>query len=144
MASKGSAFLIGGCVCLMLFALASLIAVIVGGHAHANVGGLLFLFLVGGAIGLIVSAIYNKGRKDAIRNSDSKEPEKLAEPAAYADYGTTSMTSKTRSRLIVLFILAFPFVVLFGFLISQVITTSPSNSPSLNPDRSTNALYSPR
>ncbi|HSY10310.1 MAG TPA: hypothetical protein VK840_05290 [Candidatus Dormibacteraeota bacterium] len=56
----------------------------------------------------------------------------FANPAA-------GMTLKTRNRLIVLLILAFPFVVLFGFLISQIIAPS-----SPNPNTGTNAVHSPR
>jgi hypothetical protein len=45
-----------------------------------------------------------------------------------------SMTTKTRNRLIVLFILAFPFVVLFGFLISQVASPLPPIQLLPNPN----------
>jgi hypothetical protein len=45
-----------------------------------------------------------------------------------------SMTTKTRNRLIVLFILAFPFMVLFGFLISQVAVPLPPIQPLPNPN----------
>jgi hypothetical protein len=44
------------------------------------------------------------------------------------------MTTKTRSRLIVLFILAFPFLVLFGFLASQVVGPLPPGQPLPNPN----------
>jgi hypothetical protein len=44
------------------------------------------------------------------------------------------MTIKTRSRLIVLFILVFPFVALFGFLASQVIRPLPPIQPLPNPN----------
>jgi hypothetical protein len=54
------------------------------------------------------------------------------------------MTNKTRNRLIVLFILAFPFIVLFGFLISQVIAPSPSDSTLLNSNNGTNTIQPPR
>jgi hypothetical protein len=45
-----------------------------------------------------------------------------------------SMTTKTRNRLILLFILAFPFIVLFGFLASQVISPLPPIQPLPNPN----------
>ncbi|HEY5233569.1 MAG TPA: hypothetical protein VIK35_08560 [Verrucomicrobiae bacterium] len=51
----------------------------------------------------------------------------FANPAA-------SMTIKTRNRLIVLFILAFPFVILFGFLASQVVGPLPPIQPLPNPN----------
>jgi hypothetical protein len=45
-----------------------------------------------------------------------------------------SMTIKTRNRLILLFILAFPFIVLFGFLVSQVAQPLPPIPPLPNPN----------
>src|ERR1700720_1821171 len=51
----------------------------------------------------------------------------FANPAA-------SMTLKTRNRLIVLFILAFPFVVLIGFLVSQVVGPLLPIQPLPNPN----------
>jgi len=44
------------------------------------------------------------------------------------------MTQKTRNRLIVLFILTFPFIVLFGFLVSQIVGTLPPIQPLPNPN----------
>jgi hypothetical protein len=71
---SGSAFVKGGCGCLMVFAVLAFIAVLLGGHAHADVGGVVFLFIIGGVIGLIVFSIYNKGRKDAVANEHPKDP----------------------------------------------------------------------
>jgi|SRR3984885_12393308 len=51
----------------------------------------------------------------------------FANPAA-------SMTTKTRNRLIVLCILAFPFIVLFGFLVPQVVGPLPPIQPLPNPN----------
>lgn len=70
MASKGEAFIGGGCGCLALFAIVALIAVSLGGHAHINFGGALCLFAGGGLLGLLVLAIYNKGRRDAGESAD--------------------------------------------------------------------------
>jgi hypothetical protein len=53
------------------------------------------------------------------------------------------MTTKNRNRLIALCILAFPFVVLVGFLISQIISSQPK-PPLPNPNTGTNMVYSPR
>jgi hypothetical protein len=61
----------------------------------------------------------------------------FANPAA-------GMTLKTRNRLIVLLILAFPFVVLIGFLVSQIIAPSSPKLSSPNPNTGTNAVHSPR
>jgi hypothetical protein len=44
------------------------------------------------------------------------------------------MTTKTRNRLIVLFILAFPFMVLLGFILSQIIAPLPPVQPLPNPN----------
>jgi hypothetical protein len=51
----------------------------------------------------------------------------FANPAA-------SMTTKTRNRLTVFCILAFPFIVLFGFLISQIAGPLPPVQPLPNPN----------
>lgn len=69
----GTAFVKGGCGCLVIFAGLAFLSVLFGGHAHADIGGLILLFVIGGVIGLIVFAIYNKGRKDAGMNESSKE-----------------------------------------------------------------------
>ena len=63
--TKGQAFVKGGCGCLLVFAVMALIAVLFGGRAHADVGGIVILFLIGGVIGLVALAIYNRGRRDA-------------------------------------------------------------------------------
>lgn len=63
MGEKGSAFAKGGCGCLVAFAVLALIAVVLGGSAHINLGGAILLFLIGGVIGLVVLAIFNKGKR---------------------------------------------------------------------------------
>jgi hypothetical protein len=40
--------------------------VLLGGRAHIDHGGAIMLFVFGGLVGLIVLAIYNKGRRDAL------------------------------------------------------------------------------
>jgi predicted lipid-binding transport protein (Tim44 family) len=67
----GAAFVKGGCGCLLVFVALAFIAVLFGGHAHADIGGLIMLFIVGGVIGLIIFAIYKKGRKDASDDGSS-------------------------------------------------------------------------
>lgn len=59
--TKTSAFLKGGCGCLVTFFAFAFFAVILGGNAHFDVGGLLLLFLIGGVLGLLVRWIYAKG-----------------------------------------------------------------------------------
>ncbi|HXF10959.1 MAG TPA: hypothetical protein VN625_09250, partial [Desulfuromonadaceae bacterium] len=63
-----AAFIKGGCFALLLFAVAATVALLFGGQAHANPGGLILLFVLGGLGGLVVNAIYYKGRKDATRD----------------------------------------------------------------------------
>ena len=48
----------------MVFAATAVIAVLLGGRAHADIGGLILLFLIGGIVGWVVLAIYNRGRRD--------------------------------------------------------------------------------
>jgi hypothetical protein len=72
--NSSSAFLKGGCGCLVVFAALAFIAVLLGGHAHANVGGVVLLFVIGGILGLVVLSIYNKGRKAAIADAPPPKP----------------------------------------------------------------------
>ena len=65
MADKGEAFLKGGCGCLVAFIVLGLSCALIGGRFHMDLGGAIFLFVIGGIIGLIVLAIYNKGRDDS-------------------------------------------------------------------------------
>jgi len=65
MGEKSTAFAKGGCGCLVAFAVLALLAVLIGGNAHIDIGGAILLFVIGGVIGLIVLAIYSKGRRDA-------------------------------------------------------------------------------
>jgi len=62
--TKGQAFVKGGCGCLLVFVALAFIAVILGGRVHADTGGLIALFLIGGVIGLVALAFYNRGRRD--------------------------------------------------------------------------------
>ncbi len=73
---KGSAFLKGGCGCLVAFLVIGLIFVLVGGSMHIDVGGAILLFVVGGVIGLVILAVYNKGQRDAAdrRETGDREP----------------------------------------------------------------------
>ena len=64
MGEKSNAFLKGGCGCLVLFAVLAGIAVLMGGAARIDLGGAIFLFVIGGLIGLVVLWIYNKGKRD--------------------------------------------------------------------------------
>jgi hypothetical protein len=52
------------------------------------------------------------------------------------------MTIKMRSRLIVLFIFAFPFIVITGFLILEHYDPTPATLPPALTD--TNFIHSPR
>jgi hypothetical protein len=61
---KAKAFGMGGCGCLLAFAVLGILAVIIGGNVRIDPGGAICLFIAGGIVGLIVLAIYNKGKSD--------------------------------------------------------------------------------
>lgn len=61
------AFIKGGGGCLGAFVALGLLALLVGGTFTIDLGGALVLFVFGGLIGLVVFAIYDKGRRDARR-----------------------------------------------------------------------------
>ena len=65
MGEKANAFWKGGCGCLIAFAVFALIAILIGGRAHIDIGGAILLFVIGGLIGLLVLWIYNKGKRDS-------------------------------------------------------------------------------
>lgn len=68
MGEKGRAFGKGGCGCLVAFAVLALLAALLGGNVHIDIGGAVLLFVIGGIMGLMVLAIYNKGKHDAGRH----------------------------------------------------------------------------
>lgn len=59
------AFIWGGLSTVVIFSVLVVISLAVGGVAHVEFGGLLLLFALGGVIGIIVRAIYNKGTRGA-------------------------------------------------------------------------------
>jgi hypothetical protein len=65
MGEKSTAFAKGGCGCLVLVVAVGLFLALIGGHFHIDVGGAILLFVIGGIVGLVVLAVYNKGRRDA-------------------------------------------------------------------------------
>ena len=65
MPEQGKAFAKGSVGCVVLFFVLAFLAVIFGGQAHIDVGGFILLIVIGGIIGLIVNAIYQKGKRDA-------------------------------------------------------------------------------
>jgi hypothetical protein len=65
MGKKGTAFTKGGCGCLIAFVVVGLLVVLAGGNVHIDAGGTILLFVIGGTIGLVVLAIYNRGKRDA-------------------------------------------------------------------------------
>ena len=72
MGGSGDAFVKGGCGCLLAFVVLGLSCALIGGHFHINLGGAIFLFVLGGILGLIVLAIYNKGKDDANRHEPDR------------------------------------------------------------------------
>jgi|GEM_PF-1926728 len=65
--SAGKSFIKGGFGCLFGFLVLGFLVVLVGGNFHIDLGGAVLLFVIGGVLGLIVHAIYNKGWKDSGR-----------------------------------------------------------------------------
>jgi hypothetical protein len=63
--SKGLAFVKGGFGCLVAFFVIGGFVVLIGGTMWFDAGGLVLLFVIGGIIGLIVSWIYQRGRRSA-------------------------------------------------------------------------------
>ena len=70
MAEEGKAFVKGGIGCFVVFIVLAILAVIFGGNVHLDLGGVVILFILGGAIGLAVNWIYQKSRKDAGGDDD--------------------------------------------------------------------------
>lgn len=57
MTEKSTAFVKGGCGCILVFFGLGLLAVLVGGRVRIGLGGLVILFLLGGLGGLFYFAI---------------------------------------------------------------------------------------
>ena len=64
--SHSQAALKGGLGCVAVFIVLGVVAVLFGGSVHIDLGGLLMLLVIGGVIGLVVKAIYDKGRREAV------------------------------------------------------------------------------
>ena len=62
--TAASAFMLGGLSAVAVFGALAVISIAVGGRAHVDLGGILFLFGTGGFVGIVVRAIYLKGRRD--------------------------------------------------------------------------------
>jgi hypothetical protein len=73
MTQPGGELLKGGCGCLVAFLAIGLLFVMCGGSMHIDLGGAILPFVIGGILGLIGYAIFNKGyrrgREDA-RNAE--------------------------------------------------------------------------
>ncbi|MEM6671733.1 MAG: hypothetical protein AAF726_02755 [Planctomycetota bacterium] len=65
MAGSQAAFAKGSVGCVLAFFFIGTLAVALGGHATIDLGGFVLLVLIRGVFGLVVNAIYQKGRKDA-------------------------------------------------------------------------------
>ncbi len=64
MGDKTKAFAKGGLGCLGIFIVLAVITLLVGGSVHFDLCGGVLLFLIGGVVGLIVLAVYNRGKRD--------------------------------------------------------------------------------
>lgn len=73
MDNQGKAILKGGLGCFAAFAIFALLAVVTGGRAHFDLGGIVILFIIGGAIGWVVNWIYQKGRRDSESVDDDED-----------------------------------------------------------------------
>lgn len=73
--AKGRAFVKGGVGCLGTFIALGLLVLTLGGTMQLDIGGAIMLFVIGGLIGLIVNAIYQRGKRDAARPEDNQAPE---------------------------------------------------------------------
>lgn len=62
--TKTQAFFKGGFGCLLLFLAVGFLAVIFGGRLRIDIFGVLLLLIIGGIFGLIIRAVYNRGRRD--------------------------------------------------------------------------------
>ncbi len=60
MTQPGGAFLKGGCGCLVAFLAIGLLFVMCGGSMHIDLGGAVMLFVIGGILGLIGYAIFDR------------------------------------------------------------------------------------
>lgn len=62
----------GGLGCLLIFAVTAVVILIAGGEAHADVGGILFIFVIGGIVGLLILSIYKRGWRAAQRTRSDR------------------------------------------------------------------------
>jgi len=69
MTQPGGAFLKGGFGCLLAFIAIGLLFVMCGGSMHINLGGAILLFVIGGVLGLIGYAIFNRGYQQGRRET---------------------------------------------------------------------------
>ena len=74
MTTQGSAFVKGGCGCLVAFLVVGVLFAVSGGSVHIDAGGACLLFVLGGIIGLVGLWIYNKGVRDV--GSSKRRPRK--------------------------------------------------------------------
>lgn len=62
MMKKTEAFTKGGCGCLIAFLTIGFFFVLIGGRMYIDIGGAIMLFVLGGVMGLVTLAIFNKGK----------------------------------------------------------------------------------
>ena len=65
MPGSGATFAKGGCGCLLIFLGLGFLAAITGGRVHLDLGGAIFLFIIGGFIALIYRGIFGKKEEEA-------------------------------------------------------------------------------
>ena len=62
---KTEAFGKGGCGCLIAFLIVGCLTLLVGGRVRIDLGGAIILFIIGGVIGLVFLAVFNKGKNSS-------------------------------------------------------------------------------
>lgn len=73
----GAAFTKGGAGCLGLFLALAVLAVATGGRVMIDLVGVIFLFVLGGLVGLLVLYIYRRGQRSATAPPNAPPPVEL-------------------------------------------------------------------
>lgn len=107
-----AAFIKGGFLALLLFAVAATVTVLYGGDVRANAGAFIFLFVLGGVCGLIINAAYNKGRKDALQDGRNALFKTIL---SGRNRQNNRPTGNLPGWLITVFVVGFPFALFLGF-----------------------------
>lgn len=89
MSGSGTTFAKGGCGCLLIFLGLGFLAAITGGRVHLDLGGAIFLFIIGGFIALIYRGIFGKKEEEADYRMPDEERRDEYVPPMRASSGKT-------------------------------------------------------